>query len=70
MSQQRVEISKNVLQKCLGLTAGETLLVVTDDDKKELGESIYEAGKALGAEAAILTMKVRSKSGKSLRHLW
>jgi leucyl aminopeptidase (aminopeptidase T) len=64
MSQQRIEISKNVLQKCLGLTAGETLLVVTDDDKKELGESIYEAGKALGAEAAILTMKVRSKSGE------
>ncbi|WP_431089763.1 aminopeptidase [Paenibacillus sp. 8b26] len=64
MSQQRVEISKNVLQTCLGLTAGETLLVVTDDDKKELGESIYEAGKALGAEAAILTMKVRSKSGE------
>ncbi|MEC0180625.1 aminopeptidase [Paenibacillus peoriae] len=64
MSQQRVEISKNVLQKCLGLTAGETLLVVTDDDKKELGESIYEAGKALGAEAAMMTMKVRSKSGE------
>lgn len=51
-------------KKCLGLTAGETLLVVTDDDKKELGEPIYEAGKALGAEAAILTMKVRSKSGE------
>ncbi|MDQ0494397.1 aminopeptidase [Paenibacillus brasilensis] len=64
MSRQRVEISKNVLQKCLGLTAEETLLVVTDDDKKELGESIYEAGKALGAEAAMMTMKVRSKSGE------
>lgn len=38
---------KMYCKKCLGLTAGETLLVVTDDDKKELGEPIYEAGKPL-----------------------
>ncbi|WP_251035188.1 hypothetical protein [Paenibacillus polymyxa] len=49
MSKQRVEISKNVLTECLGLRSGENLVVVADDMKRDLAESIYEAGKALAA---------------------
>ncbi|MCZ4151955.1 aminopeptidase, partial [Escherichia coli] len=43
---------------------GETLAVVADDAKRELAESIYEAGKELGAEAMLLVMKERSRSGE------
>ncbi|PGY09750.1 aminopeptidase [Bacillus sp. AFS031507] len=64
MKEQLVEISKNVLQECLGLKANELFLVVTDDVKKELGESLYEAGKLLGAEAMLVVMKERKKSGE------
>lgn len=64
MNQRLIEVSKNVLVQCLGLRAGETLAVVTDDAKRELAESIYEAGKALGAESVLLVMKERSKSGE------
>ncbi|MBP1964340.1 aminopeptidase [Paenibacillus aceris] len=64
MNSQLTEISKNVLQNCLGLRENETFLVVSDDVKKELAESLYEAGKSLGAEAVLMVMKERSKSGE------
>ncbi|MDT9722369.1 aminopeptidase [Paenibacillus sp. ClWae2A] len=64
MSKQRVEISKNVLIECLGLRSGENLVVVADDMKRDLAESIYEAGKALGAESVLLIMEERSRSGE------
>lgn len=64
MKEQLVEVSQSVLEKCLGLQTGELFLVVTDDIKKELGEALYEAGKKLGAEAMIIVMKERQKSGE------
>jgi leucyl aminopeptidase (aminopeptidase T) len=64
MNQQLIEISKNVLVKCLGLKEHELFLVVTDDVKKELGESLFEAGKLLGAESMLMVMKERKKSGE------
>jgi leucyl aminopeptidase (aminopeptidase T) len=64
MNQQLIEISKNVLVKCLGLKESELFLVVTDDVKKELGESLFEAGKLLGAESMLMVMKERKKSGE------
>lgn len=64
MNDQLVKISKNVLQKCLGLKKDECFLVVSDDIKKDLGKSLYEAGKQLGAESMLMTMKERAKSGE------
>lgn len=64
MSERLVEISKNVLVNCLGLRKGESFLVVADDVKRELAESLYEAGKLLGAEAMLVVMKERDKSGQ------
>ncbi|MBT2290741.1 aminopeptidase [Paenibacillus albidus] len=64
MNEQRIEISKNVLRDCLGLSSHEVLAVIADDAKRELGESIYEAGKRLGAETLFLLMQERSKSGE------
>lgn len=64
MSEERIGISMNVLKDCLGLVSGELLAVVADDDKRELAESLYEAGKRLGAESMLLIMQPRSKSGE------
>ncbi|KIL42442.1 aminopeptidase [Gordoniibacillus kamchatkensis] len=64
MNRQLVEISKNVLQNCLGLKAGETFLIVADDAKKELAESVYAAGQSIGAEAMLAVMKERERSGQ------
>ncbi|MFC6649871.1 aminopeptidase [Paenibacillus rhizoplanae] len=64
MSEQRIQISMNVLKDCLGLASGELLAVVADDDKRDLAESVYEAGKRLGAESMLLVMQPRSRSGE------
>jgi len=64
MNRQLVEISKNVLQNCLGLKAGETFLIVTDEVKKALAESVYEAGKSLGAETMLALIQERERSGQ------
>lgn len=64
MSEERIEISKNVLIDCLGLKEGESLVVVADDSRKHLAESLYEAGKRLGAESMLMVMQERSKSGE------
>ncbi|MNB78914.1 2,5-dihydroxypyridine 5,6-dioxygenase [compost metagenome] len=66
MSEARIVISMNVLKECLALRSGELLAVVADDDKRELAESVYEAGKRLGAESMLLIMQPRSRSGEEL----
>lgn len=64
MSEERIKISMNVLKDCLGLGSHEQLAVVADDDKRELAESVYEAGKRLGAETVLLIMSNRTRSGE------
>lgn len=64
MSEARIGISMNVLKDCLGLASGELLAVVADDDKRDLAESVYEAGKRLGVESMLLVMQPRSRSGE------
>lgn len=58
------EISKSILTNCMALKEGESFLVVADDVKRELGEALWEAGKQLGAEAVLMVMKEREKSGQ------
>lgn len=56
--------SQQILTDCLGLKANESLLVVTDDEKYPLGEALYHAGKKIGAESLLVTMKERERSGQ------
>ncbi|MCM3272673.1 aminopeptidase [Paenibacillus elgii] len=64
MDTSLVKVSCGLLQSCLGLKPHEKLLVVADDRKKDIGEALYEAGKQLGAEAILMVMKEREKSGQ------
>ncbi|GEC93167.1 aminopeptidase [Brevibacillus brevis] len=59
-----IESSKGILMNCLALKANETFLVVADERKRDIGEAIWEAGKQLGAEAMLMVMKEREKSGQ------
>ncbi len=58
------ETSKSMLTSCMGAAAGETVLVVTDDAKFEIGHAIYLAAKELGCEALLMTMQEREVSGQ------
>jgi leucyl aminopeptidase (aminopeptidase T) len=58
------ETAKRLLTQSLNLKAGETLLVVSDGTRPEICEALYQAGIELGAEALIIAMKQRAKSGE------
>lgn len=59
-----VEISKNILKDCMGLKQDETLLVITDTLKEEIGCALYKAGLEMGCESLLMSMRVRSVSGE------
>ena len=46
-----VEIGKSVLTTCMDVKAGESVLVITDDKKHQIGRSLYEASKELVTDA-------------------
>lgn len=64
MNQKLIQISQNVLSTCLGLKKGESFLIVCDDNKKGLAESLYQAGQAIGAETMLAVMKTRGRPGE------
>lgn len=59
-----IEISKNILKNCMGLKQEETLLVITDTLKEEIGYALYKAGLEMGCEALLMSMRVRAVSGE------
>ncbi len=59
-----VGIGQSVLKTCLNVQANETVLVVTDENKRNIGEAFYAAAAALGAEALLMTMQPRAVSGQ------
>ncbi|NLJ98236.1 MAG: aminopeptidase [Tissierellia bacterium] len=53
-----------VLEDCLDVKEKETVLIVTDDNKLAIGESLYDEAKAMKAEAMLMVMKPRKVSGE------
>jgi leucyl aminopeptidase (aminopeptidase T) len=52
-----------VLEDCLAARPGERLLVVTDTGKRAIGEALFEAGRGLRLEAAIIVTEPTAVSG-------
>jgi leucyl aminopeptidase (aminopeptidase T) len=59
-----VTVCKNILIKCMALRQEESFLVVADETKETLARSLYEAGRAIGAETQFMLMADRSRSGE------
>lgn len=62
--QDFVKIAEQVLVSCLGVKKDESVLVITDDTRKEIGEALYQAACDLGCEGLLMVMKEREVSGK------
>ena len=65
--QNRMDLDKRartIVETNLALAAHETLLVVTDDATREVGELFYEAARALGRRALILRMSEGRVAGE------
>jgi leucyl aminopeptidase (aminopeptidase T) len=53
-----------VVEDCLAVKNHESVLVLTDDKKLEIGQSLYEVAKELSKEAVLMVMKPRKVSGE------
>jgi len=58
-----VETCENILTKCMGLSQGESTLIVTDTDKEDIGGALFAAAQSLGSDAVMMVMKPRSVNG-------
>lgn len=52
------------LRDCMGLQSHETLLVVTDEIKREIGQALHEAGKELCSESMLVEIRSREINGQ------
>ncbi|MEI6124388.1 MAG: aminopeptidase [Bacteroidota bacterium] len=64
MTSELKNASVIALRDCMGLQQHETLLIVTDETKKEIALSLHEAGKELGKESILVEMKSREINGQ------
>lgn len=56
--------SETVIKVCMGLKKGETVLVITDKNKIEIGNSLLKKSQELGAKAKMITVPVGKVSGE------
>lgn len=59
-----INTSKSILKSTLDVKEGESVLIVTDDEKLEIGNFLYEAAKELNTDAILMVMKKREVSGQ------
>lgn len=52
------------LRDCMGLQKQETLLIITDEIKRNIGLALHEAGKALCKESLLIEIKSREINGQ------
>ena len=52
------------IRDCMGAKPGESILVITDENKREIGLSLYKNALNLGHEAVLLEMKSRKINGE------
>ncbi len=56
--------AETAVEECLGLTADETVAVVTDDDRLPIGEAIYAVAAARSDDATLLCVPPGSEHGE------
>ena len=56
--------SRIAIKDCMGTKKHEKILVITDENKREIGYSLYENALKLGHESFLLEMKSREYNGE------
>src|SRR5271157_383598 len=57
-------VAQTVVKDCMGIKPGETVLVVTDGIRKDLGTPIYQAASSICNDAIYMEMKPRKLNGE------
>ncbi len=64
MNQELMQASIIGLRDAMGIKPEETLLIVTDEVKREIGQALHEAGKQLCKESILVEIKSREINGQ------
>lgn len=64
MSESIIETSKNILKNNLGVKSTENVLILSDEDKSELGKVLYKAAKYLTDAPLYIEIPNSSKAGE------
>ncbi|HEW63530.1 MAG: aminopeptidase [bacterium] len=64
MKEEYIKAAETAVKKCLGVKPGEKFLVITDTETKEIGESLFQVGIDVGAEAILTIMRPRTRHGE------
>jgi len=64
MNEKLVISAQIALRDCLNLKANEELLVLTDDATINIGQALFQVGKELSAECALVVMPEREVNGQ------
>jgi len=64
MNEELKNASLIALRDCMGLQPNETLLIITDEIKKEIGLALHDIGKTLCKESMLIEMKAREINGE------
>jgi len=64
MQKELRDASVIALRDCMGLQKNETLLVITDELKRDIGLALHEAGKELCSESMLIEIKAREINGQ------
>ena len=59
-----IKSAEIALRDCMALDKNETLLVLTDDRTTEIGQALFQVGKKLSRESALLVMPEREVNGQ------
>jgi leucyl aminopeptidase (aminopeptidase T) len=63
MDNELYEAAVIAVKDCLRVQKGESFLVVTDTELKTIGQTLFEAGRSIGAESAIMEILPLSRNG-------
>lgn len=58
------QVARSIIDVCMGVKPGESVLIVTDTIRKDLGLPIYQAALETGNEAIYVEMRPRAVNGK------
>lgn len=64
MSESIIEVAKNILKNNLGVKEQEKVLILSDEDKSELGKSLYKAAQSLTTNAVYIEIPDSSRAGE------
>lgn len=63
-SEPLLAAARIAVKDCMDVRAGETVTIITDENKRNIGVALWQAAKELGAEAMLAEMTPRSRNGE------